>query len=157
MKAIRLVAAALLLALPAGAYAQQAGGDEIVSFEESDPEMNAAIAEARRTLPGWFAVLADPPAGASGIAFKYPLEGWEHIWVDNVVRDGEFLEGTLSNNPHAEGYAIGDPVSVPIAEVSDWAWWDGDGVAHGYHTVRVMLGRMPPEQAAATRRSLGWD
>jgi len=60
------------------------GRDDIKEVSENDAEMNAAIGEAKRTLPQFVAIMKRggiPPAGA---AFKYPLGGFEHIWVENV-------------------------------------------------------------------------
>jgi len=149
--------AMLALAPIAPAYAQQEEGDPIVEVESSDAKMNAAIAEANATLDEWLAVLENPPAGTNNIAFKFPLEGWEHIWVGSVVRDGDFLLGQLNNNPHADGWSIGDFVRVPLSDVSDWAYTDRNGYTHGHRTTRVLLDELDPAFAAEIRQSLGWD
>ncbi|MCP5395181.1 MAG: DUF2314 domain-containing protein [Sphingomonadaceae bacterium] len=160
----RALLAALLLAWPALQLAAQDNNntpgrehDPITMVEAQDPEMNAAIAQAQATLPEWLALLADPPEGSGGFAFKFPLEGFEHIWVGGVTRNGDVLSGRLANVPMLEGWQQGDRVEVPLSEVSDWAWWDADGKAHGYRTVAVLMQRMPPAQAEQLRRGFGWE
>lgn len=167
MRRPRSLLIALLLALaPMPVLAQTANDragqsadeppDTIVRWKKDEPEMRTAIAEAQRTLPEWLAVLDDPPPGVTRIVFKYPLEGYEHIWVGNVTREGDVLHGVLTNTPEAKGHRIGERVSVPLDRVSDWGYRDADGVAHGYVTVRVLLKQVSPEEAASVRESLGW-
>lgn len=148
-----------LLAVPVAAQTAKPNpdADPTIEFTDTDPEMNAAIAEAQATLPEWLAILADPPPGVGDLTFKFPLEGWEHIWVANVSREGDMLHGQLANNPASRGWALGDWVSVPLSAVSDWAYWGADDRAHGYRTIRVMLGRMSPAEARAVREAYGWD
>ncbi|QUL37021.1 DUF2314 domain-containing protein [Erythrobacter sp. JK5] len=131
--------------------------DPIVEVDQTDAAMNAAKDEARETLDQWLAVLADPPEGASDILFKFPLGGWEHIWVGNVARDGDTLTGNLANAPHSEGYAYGDPVRVPLTQVSDWTWRDATGYVHGHRTTRVLFDQLDPETVEAIKRDFGWE
>ena len=120
-------------------------------------EMIAAIEEAQRTLPEFLAVLENPPKGVSYMSFKFPLGGWEHIWVGNVRFDGSHLTGQLSNVPQQTDWSQGDQVRVPLTTVSDWAWLDADGVMRGHHITRVILTRIDPARAARIRSNLGWD
>jgi len=131
--------------------------DPIVELRADDPVLAAARTQARETLRQWLAVLADPPAGSESVAFKFPLEGWEHIWVENVTRDGEFLQGTLSNVPHSEGWSWGDFVRVPISDVSDWAYRDSEGVMQGHFTTRALFQQIEPELVAQIKADFGWE
>lgn len=155
MVRLRSILFAVLMLGVSPAIAQDVEPDEIM--ETSDAEMDAARAQAQRTIGEWLAVLNDPPEGTGIIEFKYPLEGWEHIWVENVRRDGNVLIGTLANNPHSEGYRRGDEVRVPISEVSDWGYFDANEFMHGHYTTRTMLDRMDPAQAAEIREWFGWE
>lgn len=153
-----LVFVAALLATPANLAAQEAvEGDPVMTVRQTDERMNEATNKARETSAQWLAILADPPVGTETITFKFPLEGYEHIWVGEVQRDGDYLTGKLQNNPHSEGWRLGDSVRVPIAEISDWGYVDPVGRAHGFYTVRVMLEHMAPEDAASVREAYGWD
>lgn len=154
------LAAALFLVAPANAQKPPAGNadaDDVVLVETADQKMNAAIARAQERLPEYLALLAEPPRGVGDFSFKFPLEGVEHIWVADVVRDGDFLIGRLNNNPYSPGWARGDPVRVPLSEVSDWGYWDDKGNSYGYFTVRVMLDYMSPAEAEAVSEYYGWD
>lgn len=159
-RAYPLMLAMAIAATPVAAQKQPAGNadaDPIEWVEADDPAMDAAIAQAQATLPEWLGVLANPPRGYANIVFKFPLGGTEHIWVDNVRREGDMLHGTLANNPFQPGWAIGDRVSVPLADVSDWAYFDAAGVAHGYRTIVVLFSQMDPAEVAAIRRNFGWS
>jgi len=131
--------------------------DPIVELSAEDEAMNAAKAEANATLGEWLEVLADPPFGTREIGFKFPLDGWEHIWVDNVRRDGDFLEGQLANSPHSEGYQFRDFVRVPLIDVSDWAYRDSGGKMHGHRTTRVLFSELDPELAKQIKVDFDWE
>ena len=154
-----LVSALAPVPISSAAHAQGIPADrsDVASVDTEDPEMNRAIADAKRSLPDFLEVLENPPRGATRIGFKFPLGGWEHIWVDDVRRDGTFMTGRLSNDPIQDEFSIGDPVRVPLSEVSDWAWMGRDGVMRGHFTTRVLLDRLDPDTANAIRESLGWD
>lgn len=158
---MRLALAPLLLLMGAFghthvAFAQVDEPDPIIEVDSADARMNAAKAEAQASIDEWLAVLA-APQGYGDIAFKFPLEGWEHIWVGNVTREGDMVLGTLSNAPHSEGWAYGDFVSVPISKVSDWAYSDQRGVMHGHRTTRVMFDQLDPSLVAEIKLSFGWE
>lgn len=163
-----LTAFATLLVLQFGALSAQLAAQEtnsqaelepdpVIAVEDTDAAMNAAIAEAQATLPQWIALYRDPPEGYFNFAIKFPLEGVEHIWVAVSAIEGDTFVGRLANAPHAEGWSYGDSVRVPRSQVSDWAYWDDKGVAHGYRTVRVLFGMMEPEEVAAIKESFGWQ
>jgi uncharacterized protein YegJ (DUF2314 family) len=139
------------------ALAQASEPDPIIEVDSTDAKMNAAMAEAQATIDEWLIVLEEQPEGYGDIAFKFPLEGWEHIWVGNVAREGDMLWGTLSNSPHTEGWAFGDVVSVAISDVTDWAYSDDRGVMQGHRTTRVMFDQLDPALVAQLKRDYGWD
>lgn len=156
-----LCAAALSLTATTPALAQDERNfdepDPIVELSADDPALAAAQVQAKENLINWLAVLAEPPAGTSNVAFKFPLEGWEHIWVENVTRDGEFLHGTLSNVPHSEGWSWGDFVRVPITDVSDWAYRDADGVMQGHFTTRALFAQLDMELVDQIKADFRWE
>lgn len=158
-KTLLTIAAALVAGLASPVLAQDTFEDrpDVTPVETSDPEMNKAIATAQRTLPEFLEVLENPPPGLLHLSFKFPLGGWEHIWVDQVQRKGDVLIGRLSNVPMQEEWRQGQRVSVPLSEVSDWSWMGSDGVMRGQFTTRVLLDRIDPAQAEAIRRDFGWE
>jgi uncharacterized protein YegJ (DUF2314 family) len=132
------------------------GRDDLESVEKSDPVMNAAIAEAKKTLPDFVAKLDANKGSMTDIGFKYPLAGWEHIWVADVKHDGEFLTGTIANQPAEPGHKMGEAVRVAMKDVSDWAYRDEDGVMQGHYTTKVLLPQLDPQEAAGIKQSFGW-
>jgi uncharacterized protein YegJ (DUF2314 family) len=129
---------------------------DITEVAKEDSAMNAAIAAAKKAIPQFLAVLNATDDKITDIGFKYPLGGWEHIWVTNVRKEGEFLVGELSNEPAQEGYKIDDTVKVPLAVVSDWAYRDKNGVMQGHYTTKVLLDQIDPEEAAGIKESFKW-
>lgn len=152
----------MALAMPMVTACQQSASSgqtersDIIDIASDNEEMNAAKAEAQKTLPTFLAILANPKPGTDMIGFKYPLGGSEHIWVDNVKRDGDYLTGTLANVPALEGHNQGDTVRVPLKDVSDWAAFV-DGKMQGHYTTRVLLKQLPPEEATAIKQQFGWE
>ncbi|MCR2832585.1 DUF2314 domain-containing protein [Parerythrobacter lacustris] len=157
---LTLALAAFAVASPVAAQEQGAGEQFAVVTEAGDPETLAARAKAQATLPEWLGVLAAQSPDHGGIQFQFALGGREYIWVENVAREGDRLTGTLVMAPVAAEGAKGDRVEVPLAEVTDWAYWTrderGQGVAHGFHTYEPLFADMPPERANELRRQLGW-
>ena len=139
------------------AYRDASGpGDEVVQVASADAEMNAAIAEAKRTLPLYLARLdAGQLAPSDGVKVAMPTgEGNEHIWVHNVARDGDRLTGVLANQPnYLPDLNQGSPVTFTADMVSDWSY-EKDGRMWGNYTTRVMLPHLGPEDAASLRQSL---
>lgn len=156
-----LLAAAAVLAMSSTVLAQTPGNgpkkDEIVGFRESDAAMNAAIAEARRSLPIFWTLLeTDPVVAASGkikVSFDTP-GGPEHMWVREIRREGAVVKGLLDNRPvWLKGFAKGDAVTVDPADISDWSYIRHDRM-YGSYTTRVMLPHLPAEQRETYRKFL---
>lgn len=156
-----LIVALAALALSSAVRAQTPGNspkkDEIVGFREGDAAMNAAIAEARRSLPTFWRLLeADPVVAASGkikVGFDTP-GGPEHMWVREVRREGAVVKGLLDNRPvWLKGFAKGDPVTIDPADISDWSYIREERM-YGSYTTRVMLPHLPAEQREAYRKFL---
>ena len=117
--------------------------------------MNAAIARARADVGRFLARLAAPEPGDGSFAVKAPLrEGahTEHVWLSGVRVEGDAFVGTVANDPeHVSVAKLGDAWRVPVAEISDWAFENGERM-HGHYTLRVMLPYFP-DDARATLES----
>jgi uncharacterized protein YegJ (DUF2314 family) len=156
MRLILGLLCAFALATPT--LAQNADHDPIINYSESDAEMNAAKAEAQRTLPQFFAALAKPRADQLAFLLKFNLTpdgDAEFIWANNIVVDGDKITATLANAPLAEGFAKDDRVTIDRALIIDWGYFQGNTML-GNYTTRVMLKSMSPEQAAEVKTALGW-
>jgi uncharacterized protein YegJ (DUF2314 family) len=116
--------------------------------ETTAPGLNAAMAEAQRTAAEarqrwlasgplararWFVKWAAMPAAGEGI---------EHLWVQPLAWSPFRIEGRLASTPArplAGGRTLGDLVSFPIEELSDWVYLTTgtfDGPREGGFTVR---------------------
>jgi uncharacterized protein YegJ (DUF2314 family) len=152
-----LVALASLALLAQPALAQQ--GDEVVQFNAEDQAMDAAIAEARRTLPQFFGEFNTAPAQSRGaflVKVGMPVEGGghEHIWVSDLRRENGQLVGALANEPNwMPGMHRGSRVVVDESLISDWSIHSPDGI-YGSYTTRVMLPHLDPNEAAQVRAML---
>jgi uncharacterized protein YegJ (DUF2314 family) len=151
-----LVALASFALLAQPAFAQQ--GDEVVQFDSEDAAMNAAIEEARSTLPQFFGDFnAAPASQRDGFMLKVgmPVEGGhEHIWVGSLHRENGQLIGELANEPNwMPGLHAGSRVVVDEALISDWAIIASEGM-YGSYTTRVMLPYLEPNEAAQVRAML---
>jgi uncharacterized protein YegJ (DUF2314 family) len=154
---VLLLGLALIMAVPqTGREAAVAGRDDMTSIDANDARMNAATAEARATLPDFVSAYRSGRFDPGSFVIKYPLGGWEHIWVEVDSIDEDAVHGRLSNVPAQPGYRQGQPVQVPLAEISDWAYRDERGVMVGHRTTRVLLPQMKPDVRRSVEEFLGW-
>ena len=152
-RAMLAISLAVTLAFPAFA------NDPAVKLTDSDPEMNAAIQDARRTLDNFLTLHAsgqiDPKDAAVRVAVP-TTEGLccEHIWMVEFTREGEVFSGLVANDPIDVNYLkLWQPYQFTRADISDWNY-RADGKLHGAYTLRVMIPKLPPEQAAEFRAIL---
>lgn len=157
---LALIVAATVLATACGADAQsgrnERKSDEIVNFRDTDAEMNAAMAEARRTLPTFWKLLASDPVVAETGKIKVGFDtsgGLEHIWVREVRYEKGVVRGLLDNRPVYLEASKGDPVTIDPAKISDWSYIRNDRM-YGSFTTRVMLPSLDPEQREGLRQFL---
>jgi uncharacterized protein YegJ (DUF2314 family) len=134
-----------------GKVVKRRGQPDVVSVEDEDAAMNAAIAKARETVGEFTTALRNPPRRAMGFSFKMVFEEGEHvehIWVSDARFDGTQLHGTLGNEPlNITSVKLDDPVSALPAEVSDWMFVE-DGALRGGYTIRALRDRLSPAERA---------
>jgi uncharacterized protein YegJ (DUF2314 family) len=148
---------ALALTISLFASAVQAG-DPMVDFGSDDPVMNAAIAEARDSLPYFLDVAASADLSQGGFLVKQAVDlgdgNFEHIWVMLDSVDGDVLDGFYANAPNGFDAQEGDEVTFTVDEVSDWSFYDAEGLMKGNYTTRVMLPELDAETAAQVQAML---
>lgn len=160
---IWILSVAAVLGLAGLAYSKSSSADSgqqgrIVHFKAADLEMNEAKKLARETLPLFFARFAEPADDEDDFILKYDIDPTgeaEYVWAGLLSRSGTTLEGVLLNNSTNTNGKEGDLVTFQEAEVIDWSYRKG-GVVAGNFTTRVMLKRMPEDEAAKHRAFLGW-
>lgn len=154
IRAALLTAALLSAPMILGAQAEP---DPVIPFADDDAEMNAAIAEAQRTLPLFLLNSVDEDGyGHVGGYLKvgFPVKNAEinveNIWVGPfAVSDGENFIGLLANEPVAMGgLHSGDQVSFDYDMIVDWSIANESGTTWGDYTTRVIVDGLPAKQAA---------
>lgn len=127
-----------------------ASGEKLIGVAPDDAEMNAAIAQARATLPQFWAKFEAKPAGYSQFMLKPGLptvdgRGPEHIWVDVIERRDGKVVGRLANEPfHLGDLKFGSEVTFSPEIISDWGYSKGD-VIYGHYTSRLLMAREEPQ------------
>ncbi len=120
--------------------------DKAVNVEHDDPEMVAAIAKARDTLPQFWQVVDKGELGETEFSLKVKItdtRGTEHFWAADIERrDGKTM-GTINNDPNIVARVkLGDRIEIPEADISDWLYMRG-GKMVGNETLKPLLKRMP--------------
>jgi len=114
----------------------------MVTYDLGDAKMNAAIAEAKETLPGFIKRLPNLKPDQANVKWAAATKKGhtEHIWVGYLTYKDGWFEGRLINEPEwIEGKKLGDEVRFPSSEVSDWVIWKEDGGQEGGYTDKVMV------------------
>lgn len=142
------------------AHAQKRDESEVVNVGKGDPDMAAAIQQARATLPDFLALAAKPPAGTEEYKLKVQVvdgRQTEHFWVTpfEVTPDG--FSGVLANSPKVvRNVKAGQVIQFKPSAISDWGYTK-DGRQVGSYTVCVLFKKMPAEQANYYRTHHGFD
>ena len=142
----------------AAACASLAPFEAIFVNDGSDDDTAGAIAAARASIDAQFWPRMEDPRGAELLLVKVAVPtqsgGREHIWVERARRlaDGS-MTGFLMNEPNDFPGAMGDRLDFAESWISDWMY-RLDGKIHGAYTLRVLLPRMHPAQAAEYRATL---
>lgn len=133
--------------------------DQTFDFRGDDPEMNDAMAAARATLPVLFENLRRPDV--TGFMLKVAVDAsdvgisLEHIWMtDCRAGTARQFACVVANEPHTKTVSAGELHEFDAARITDWTYFDAAGMMHGAYTMRVILPRMPEDQAASYRATL---
>ena len=142
---------AVLLGMLLSTLAACSNRDKAVMVEGDDPEMAAAIAKARSTLPHFWQVFDNRERGESKFSLKVEIKderGSEFFWVIDLERRDGKTTGAINNDPNVvAGVKLGDRIEIPEADIADWLYMR-DGKMIGNETLKPLLKRMPAEEAA---------
>jgi uncharacterized protein YegJ (DUF2314 family) len=123
--------------------------DKVINVEGDDPEMVAAIAAARDTLPHFWQVYDKPARGETNFSLKVKItdkQGTEHFWATDIERRDGTILGTLNNDPNiVKSVKLGDRMEIPEADISDWLYMR-DGKMIGDHTVKPLFKQMSADE-----------
>ncbi|MDQ0395350.1 YegJ family protein [Labrys monachus] len=132
------------------------GGIDVVAPD--DPEMLAAISEARHRLAEFVAVLDGRTEDVSSLAVKIPIvdgDNTEYLWVNELSHDGDVFVGTVANDPVVVGNVVlGQRISFGKEQISDWHYVK-NGRMRGSFTTCVELSRENPDEARALKLEIG--
>jgi uncharacterized protein YegJ (DUF2314 family) len=159
----KLCALALSLAiavLPLGsAFSEESFSprDAVILFDADDPAMNAAIERARNSLLVFWKMFGTPGPGISDFSLKLGISDGkmvEHFWCSDIQGNAGKATCAIANEPqNVFTVSNGQRIDVDPAIISDWMYRK-DGKIVGGQTIRVMVTRMEPEEAAQTKAML---
>ncbi len=141
MKIPALRCLVLTLCLTAHAEAQKID-DQTRLISGQDRAMNAAIAEARKTLDEFLALAKNPPQGASGFKIKAMVSdenGIEHLWFSPFKEVAGGFAGVLVNEPTIiKSMKYGSVYGIRREQITDWGYVQ-DGKQKGSFTVCALF------------------
>lgn len=157
---VYLLLAAILAVLPAGCSKKSSASsrkDKVVPVSDDDPEMPAAIAQARELLPKFWKTFDKPERGESDFALKVKItdqNGTEHFWVTDIERRDGQIHGTINNEPRVvKSVKLGEQILVPEADISDWLYMR-EGKMVGNYTLKALFKTMPPAEVRKYKRQM---
>src|SRR5262249_35571822 len=90
--------------------------DKVVSVRSDDPDMTAAIAKARDTLPQFWQIFEKHDHGETDFSLKIKItdkKGTEFFWLTGIERKEDKIFGTINNDADIVGSVkLGDRISI---------------------------------------------
>ncbi|MBW7974322.1 DUF2314 domain-containing protein [Bradyrhizobium sp. BR 10289] len=129
--------------------------DWVIRVADTDPEMNAAIARARATLPVFWASYNAPKRTETEHTLKVRFQTAgddEYIWVSDVKKlpGGDYAARFADTPRNLPGKRFGDLTEFKDADISDWMFMRNDKIVGG-ETIKPLLKSMPKPDADALR------
>jgi uncharacterized protein YegJ (DUF2314 family) len=132
---------------------------ETLTDQYDEAKMEQAITEARGTFDTFLARFRSPKPGDKAFNVKVRIEdpnGVEHFWVGDLKLDSEPYSGKIGNEPGiVKNVKFGQTYKFRRGDVSDWMYI-ANGRMEGNYTLRVELESMPPKEADALKKQIGW-
>lgn len=118
----------------------------VLNISGDDPDLQKAVAEARRRWPEFIAAFAQrQPGNDAPYIVKAPFgdEGnSEFMWIEVTGIEGDTISGRLANQPHKIlDLHEGQNVQVAADEIVDWVCADAAGKPLGGWTQAVLSGQ----------------
>lgn len=125
---------------------QVEGRPDIATIQAGDPEMEAAVARAKKELPDFISHFQKPDKDMDGFIIKKAFphgDSSELMWIEVEKYENGVFHGTLHDTPeYVTSVKQGDALDVPEAEVIDWAIYRNGKFAVGGYTNEVLQRRM---------------
>jgi len=117
------------------------GQADVIIVDDDHEPINRAIQQARATVNQFISALNSPTPAQKSFSVKMLVTDGthgEHIWVAPVRHEQGKFVGQINNTPdRVRGVKIGDEISTPQSEISDWMYVDGNRLMGGF-TIRVL-------------------
>lgn len=140
-------------------FAQIAAAQEsnVVLAPEGDLEMAVAKQKARACLPAFWSAIRARGSHDQAFNVKIPLtraDGRvEYVWaVEPKCSAKAHCRARLNNEASGAGRKIGETITFKEQDIVDWMFLR-DGKIIGNETLRVLLKRMPREEAEELRQA----
>ena len=132
---------------------------ETLTDQYDEKKMEQAITDARASFDEFLTRFRNPKPGDRAFNVKVRIadkNGVEHFWVGDLKLDSEPYSGTIGNDPGiVKNVKLGQTYNFKRADISDWMYI-AEGKMEGNYTLRVELESMPPKQAEALKKNIGW-
>ncbi|QNM96640.1 YegJ family protein [Chitinimonas koreensis] len=151
----------LVLALSISCHAaDEKVEDRPIRIDQTDRDMNSAIAKARSTLDDFLKLADHPPAGSSGFKVKVMFRdrnGTEHFWVTPFKRYADRFAGVVANEPSVvTSVELGKVYPFTRDQITDWGY-EKNGKQIGSYTVCVLFKKMPADEVARYKKDHGFE
>src|SRR5438045_472994 len=120
--------------------------DDVAVLDRGNASMEAAIAQARETLPVFWRKFESGEAESYQLkaALTTPNGATEHVWIYTSGWRDERVVGVLASKPMDLGdISAGDEVLIDPERISDWVYFK-QGLLYGGFTQRVTLNQLKP-------------
>jgi uncharacterized protein YegJ (DUF2314 family) len=126
----------------------------------ADPELDAAIEQARGSLDTFIETIATAHADRTFVAVKVrffpPSESPQDIWVDEVTYSNGVFRGNMGDDIPSLKLELGKKIIVQKKDVIDWMIVQ-DGKLIGGYTIRLAVKRMSPEDRQRFLQTLDYS
>lgn len=131
------------------------------SVPSEEAALNAAIATAKATSGDFVKAFHEQKPGTRGFHVKrpYPTPAGEveHMWIRISSETNGVLNGTVVNEAEVtRAVKMGEKVSFPLSEISDWKYVDGKKLIGGF-SIRYFYERMSPQEKEQFLKEAGFE
>ncbi len=142
----------LTLCLLTFACARPASAISTPTLSGTDPELDAAITQARDSLSMFVEKIATAHADRTIVAVKvrfYPPDNLpQDIWVDGVTYTDGIFHGNMGDDIPSLRLKFGQKITIEEKDILDWMIVQ-DGKLIGGYTIRLAMQRMSPRNGNA--------
>jgi uncharacterized protein YegJ (DUF2314 family) len=125
----------------------------------TDTELDAAIQQARDSLPTFIQTIATPHADRTIVAVKVRFtpvgESSQDIWVDEITYSDGIFRGSMGDDIPSMKLEVGEKIVVDEKDILDWMVVQ-DGKLIGGYTIRLAMQRMDADERQRFLQSLDY-